>query len=56
MKTGDYVFHYGLYSSECCASEIELEKLQVFPRCPGCRQRTIWDCVEAEVNVLLEAA
>ena len=56
MKTGEYVFHYGLYCSECCASEIELEKLQIFPRCPGCHERTVWDCVETGVSALLEAA
>ena len=46
MKTGEVVIHFGLYSSECCTSEIELKKLDVFPSCPGCRERTIWDCVE----------
>jgi len=56
MKTGEVVWHFGLYSSECCTSEIELKKLQVFPSCPACRDRTVWDCVETEVAVLSLAA
>ena len=56
MKTGEVVWHFGLYSSECCTSEIELKKLQVFPSCPACRDRTIWDCVETEASVLSLAA
>ena len=54
MKTGEVVIHFGLYSSECCTCDIELEKLEIFPDCPKCRRRTIWDCVEIEV--LAEAA
>lgn len=46
MKTGELVNHFGLYASECCNGEIELEKLDVFPKCPGCHHQTIWDCVE----------
>jgi hypothetical protein len=56
MKTGEVVIHFGLYSSECCTSEIELKKLQVFPSCPECRERTTWDCVESWSLVLCEAA
>ena len=54
MKTGELVNHFGLYSSECCTSDIELEKRDIFPLCPKCRKRTFWDCVETEV--LAEAA
>jgi hypothetical protein len=56
MKTGEVVTHFGLYSSECCANEIELEKLDVFPPCLDCRKRTIWDCVETGVVAMYEAA
>ena len=56
MKTGEVVWHFGLYESECCTSEIELKKLQVFPSCPACRDRTVWDCVETEAAVLSMAA
>ena len=56
MKTGELVDHFGLYSSECCTSEIELEKLEVFPRCPGCHHGTTWDCVEMMAYALYEAA
>lgn len=52
MKTGELVIHFGLYSSECCTRDIELEKLDIFPPCPKCRKKTIWDCVETEVLVL----
>ena len=57
MKTGEVVIHFGLYSSECCANEIELDKLQVFPPCFKCRKRTIWDCVETGIlSLYAEAA
>jgi hypothetical protein len=56
MKTGEVVIHFGLYSTECCTSEIELEKLDVFPSCPECHERTTWDCVEIWSLVLAEAA
>jgi hypothetical protein len=54
MKTGELVNHFGLYSSDCCNGDIELEKLDIFPACPTCCKRTNWDCVEIEV--LAEAA
>jgi predicted RNA-binding Zn-ribbon protein involved in translation (DUF1610 family) len=56
MKTGEVVVHFGLYSSECCTNEIELEKLDVFPSCPECHERTIWDCVETWALVFSRAA
>jgi len=56
MKTGEVVNHWGLYSSECCTSEVELRTFQVFPGCPKCRLRTIWDCVELESLALYKAA
>lgn len=56
MKTGEVVIHFGLYSSECCTSEIELKKLDVFPSCPWCRERTIWDCIETWARVYSQAA
>jgi hypothetical protein len=56
MKTGEVVIHFGLYSSECCTNEIELKKLEVFPSCPECQQRTTWDCVESWSLVLSNAA
>jgi len=56
MKTGEVVFHFGLYSSECCTSEVELEKLDVFPSCPQCQEQTIWDCVEVWSLILSMAA
>ena len=56
MKTGEVVIHFGLYSSECCTSEIELKKLDVFPSCPSCRERTFWDCAETWVHVYSQAA
>lgn len=56
MKTGEVVFHFGLYSSECCTSEIELKKLDVFPSCPDCHELTIWDCIERWMLVLNRAA
>lgn len=57
MKTGEVVNHFGLYSSECCANEIELDKLEVFPPCFKCRKRTIWDCVETGIlSLYAEAA
>lgn len=42
MKTGQDVNRPGVYGSECCLLEKELEKNQSFPRCPKCMKLTEW--------------
>jgi len=45
MKTGQDVVRKGVYHSECCLLERELQKTQSFPRCPKCLNLTIWSPV-----------
>jgi len=43
MKTGQDVQIPGLYVSECCNAEVELQKDASFPRCSRCSSLTIWE-------------
>jgi hypothetical protein len=45
MKTGTDVQRKGLYASDCCVAEVELQKEQMFPRCPHCLNLTLWFAV-----------
>lgn len=45
MKTGSDVVKNGLYASECCLVETDLNKNQLFPRCPKCLSLTVWMAV-----------
>jgi hypothetical protein len=51
MKTGKDVVRKGLYHSECCLLERELQKAQSFPRCPKCLNLTIWSPVSFSAKV-----
>ena len=46
MKTGEDVIETGLYASECCGEEIELEKDATFPRCRKCKGLSTWESVD----------
>jgi hypothetical protein len=46
MKTGSDVVKNGLYASECCLVETDLNKNQLFPRCPKCLSLTVWMSVQ----------
>lgn len=48
MKTGSDVVRNGLYASECCLVETDLNKNQMFPRCPKCLSLTVWMSVQLE--------
>ncbi len=43
MKTGQDVSVPGLYVSECCNVEVELDKDASFPRCSRCSALTVWE-------------
>jgi hypothetical protein len=43
MKTGQDVLEPGLYVSECCNAEVELDEGASFPRCSRCSSLTIWE-------------
>jgi hypothetical protein len=45
MKTGTDVTRSGMYATECCLVETELNKDQSFPRCPKCMGLTLWASV-----------
>jgi len=42
MKTGRDVTRNGLYASDCCLVERDLNKDAMFPRCPKCLELTVW--------------
>jgi hypothetical protein len=46
MKTGQDVIEAGLYVTECCGEEVELQKDATFPRCLRCMNLTTWEMVE----------
>ncbi len=46
MKTGQDVKEPGLYISECCNAEVELDKDASFPRCSRCSALTNWEIGE----------
>jgi len=56
MKTGQDVIRKGLYHSECCLLERELQKAQSFPRCPKCLNLTIWSPVSLVTKTSKKAA
>jgi hypothetical protein len=43
VKTGKDVVQKGPYFSNCCMVELELQKHQMFPRCPKCMKLTQWE-------------
>ena len=50
MKTGTDVSRKGLYASDCCVTEVELQKEQMFPRCPRCLNLTVWFAVRVSTD------
>jgi len=46
MKTGQDVIEPGLYVSECCGEEVQLEKDSSFPRCWKCKGLSNWEPVD----------
>ena len=46
MKTGQDVKETGLYASECCGDELELERDASFPRCTKCLGLSTWEPVD----------
>jgi hypothetical protein len=36
----------GLYASECCGEEVNLEKDASFPRCIKCKSLSEWELVD----------
>lgn len=42
MKAGRDANRSGWYFSECCLKEVALLKGQMCPRCPTCRELTVW--------------
>jgi hypothetical protein len=50
MKTGQDVVRNGLYHSECCLLERQLQKEQSFPRCPKCLHLTVWSPVNSDIK------
>ena len=51
MKTGRDVIESGLYVTECCGEEVQLEKDGTFPRCVRCMGLTRWELVELQDQV-----
>jgi hypothetical protein len=43
VKTGKDVVQNGPYASNCCLVELDLQKRQMFPRCPKCMKLTSWE-------------
>jgi hypothetical protein len=52
MKTGADVIYPGVYGSECCLVEEELEDGASFPRCPRCMNLTLWFEVSVQLDTL----
>jgi hypothetical protein len=50
MKTGTDVVRSGMYATECCLVETELNKDQSFPRCPKCMGLTLWASVRVAAS------
>ena len=46
MKTGQDVIEPGLYASECCGEEVNLDKDASFPRCQKCKSLSKWELVD----------
>jgi hypothetical protein len=46
MKTGQDVIEPGLYVSDCCGVEVELQKDASFPRCRRCSGLSLWEYID----------
>lgn len=43
MKTGRTVAILGLYSTECCSTELIFDLADTFSRCPQCQHLCEWE-------------
>jgi hypothetical protein len=43
MKTGQTVDELGLYSTECCSTELIFDVGDTFSRCPQCQHLCLWE-------------
>jgi len=43
MKTGQTVAELGLYSTECCSTELIFDVGDTFSRCPRCQHLCQWE-------------
>jgi len=51
MRTGDTVTDLGLYTSECCSSELIFDTGDRFLNCPQCGHRCVWEQEEEIVSL-----
>jgi hypothetical protein len=43
MKTGQTVDELGLYSTDCCSTELMFDVDDTFSRCPKCLHLCLWE-------------
>jgi hypothetical protein len=50
MKTGQTVAEHGLYSTECCGTELFFDVGDTFSRCPKCQGLCEWEYEDEPVT------